>query len=335
MYNPFGQIAPNSTADWVSEPNNRGSWTILTSSLITIGLCAWTALHLNVPEQGCKHQWLRKTKWFILGLAAPEVVAYIAWRQRLEAARLVKDIGTAVHRKEPRLCWIRWAAPWLRFASKHTSSHEKDPEPPASPGPAGTNVEWTPTHGFYAAMGGFAMSARDAKDQFLPEGYSRVALTTDGVRFLHEHAPELLPCISKEEIEDKSKADGLKKFLVCAQGLWFCVSCISRMAKGLPISLLELNAMAHALCALLIYIFWWSKPLDVGEPTVLKGEGVEELLAYFWMGSRISVDAEGWLGHDVIGRLRDEFDALWLFENPNVDDLIFPRKQTINQQQQK
>ena len=45
------------------------------------------------------------------------------------------------------------------------------------------------------------------------------------------------------------------------------IQCISRLAQGLSISLLELNTFAHALCALLIYGLWWEKPLDVEEPT--------------------------------------------------------------------
>ena len=93
MLNAFGNgTSSNSSTSWQSEPNGRGSWSILTSSLITIALCAWVALHLNVPEDGAKQQWLRKTKWFFIGVAAPEIVAYIAWRQRAAATELARDL---------------------------------------------------------------------------------------------------------------------------------------------------------------------------------------------------------------------------------------------------
>ena len=330
MREPFGPPVQNNTAVWISEPNARGSWSILTSSLITIGLCAWTALHLNIPEQGSKIQWLRKTKWFILGLVAPETVAYTAWRQRSEAARLAGDVGPMMTRSGVKK---RWSRPWLWNSSKRTTSeNDKVRDSPSLVTEVAVEPEWTLTHGFYASMGGFALDSNKDPDPFLPQGRTRVVLTPAGIRFVHEHAPHILPYLSKADIEDKSKADGLKKFLVCAQGVWFCVSSITRLVKGLPISLLELNAMAHALCALLIYCFWWSKPLDINEPTVIRGEDglAEDLLAYLWMGSRVSVRAEQWSGLDIHGRIRDEFDALWPFEYPNIADLLFPRPQSCD-----
>ena len=75
--------------------------------------------------------------------------------------------------------------------------------------------------------------------------------------------------ISKQDIEDKSKADGLAKTLVCVQALWFCVQCVSRIAQKLPITLLELNTFAHSLCALSVYILWWHKPLATERATSL------------------------------------------------------------------
>ena len=181
--------------------------------------------------------------------------------------------------------------------------------------------EWTLIHGFYALMGGFALDSSDSTETFLPESQTRAALTSEGLRFLLQHEPNSLPSISKDEIKDKSKADGLQKTLICAQALWFCVNVIVRLAQKLPISLLELNAVGHALCALLIYCMWWHKPLDIDEPTLIPGERVKSLFAYMWMCSHIS--AEGTNDLDMHGRLRDEFDALWIFQNPRFEDLIF------------
>lgn len=44
---------------------------------------------------------------------------------------------------------------------------------------------------------------------------------------------------------------------------WFCAQCVARLAQGMAISLLELSTFGHALCAILMYILWWHKPLDV------------------------------------------------------------------------
>ena len=82
---------------------------------------------------------------------------------------------------------------------------------------------------------------------------------------------DLSPIIntSEEDIKDKSKASGLAKTLVCVQALWFCAQCISRVAENLPITLLELNTFAHALCTLLVYLLWWNKPLVVDRATTI------------------------------------------------------------------
>ena len=52
MFSILGVGAANSTARWRPEPDVRGTFSILSSCLITLGLCAWSALHLNVPESG-------------------------------------------------------------------------------------------------------------------------------------------------------------------------------------------------------------------------------------------------------------------------------------------
>ena len=38
----------NSTVSWHSEPNVRGTFSILVSCIVTLSLCVWTALHLNI-----------------------------------------------------------------------------------------------------------------------------------------------------------------------------------------------------------------------------------------------------------------------------------------------
>jgi hypothetical protein len=80
--------------------------------------------------------------------------------------------------------------------------------------------------------------------------------------------------ISKKDLQDKSKANGLAKALVCLQASWFCVQCLVRVGQALPVTLLEINTFAHSICALLVYILWWDKPLDVEQPTYLPVQGI-------------------------------------------------------------
>jgi len=135
-------------------------------------------------------------------------------------------------------------------------------------------------HGHYGLMGGFAVDISDPSHNFHPEGHDKIILSRDDLLFFAENFPESIPNIPESEIRDKSKANGLAKFLVCIQAFWFCVQCTTRLAQGLSISLLELNTFAHALCTLLIYFLWWDKPLDIEEPTLLRGKKVVQSIAY-------------------------------------------------------
>ena len=93
MWSPLGQGPFNTTAQWHPEPLRRGTFSILASCAITLSLCLWTSLHLNIPEDGkAGHQKWRKTKWLFLGLIAPEMVsrlpAVTRWCGWLTATRL-------------------------------------------------------------------------------------------------------------------------------------------------------------------------------------------------------------------------------------------------------
>ena len=79
---------------WVSEPNGRGTWSILYSCVFTLSLCVWSAIHLNVPPKGERAvwQWIRKTKWVFIAIFAPEVVLYSAFQQYYLARRFCKEM---------------------------------------------------------------------------------------------------------------------------------------------------------------------------------------------------------------------------------------------------
>ncbi len=157
----------------------------------------------------------------------------------------------------------------------------------------------------------------DVKIPFIP-GSVLSTLTADGVSLLLKAEPSLLPDISIEEVKDKSKANSLTKLLACLQATWFCFSCITRFAQHLPISMLELNSFAHALCTLGVYILWWSKPLDVSRPVIVDDERLSPLLAYMWMASKTSSLPKPESNSDCTIKIgRDpEFEAILLGEKP-------------------
>lgn len=145
-------------------------------------------------------------------------------------------------------------------------------------------------HGFYASMGGFVFDLNDDDGEpeepiFLHQSRTRMTLTSVGVRFLMEHHPNLLPDLSENSITDRTRASSLSKAILLAQLAWFCMSCAARLGQGLPLSLLEVTTLAHGLCTLVTYLLWWSKPLNVAEPTLIRGKEAREACALMTMCS--------------------------------------------------
>ena len=315
----FGNATINRTTVWKPEPNFRGSWSLVSSCIITILLCVWSAVHLNVPEHRKTHrQFWRKLKWLLMGLMAPEIVGYVAWHQRRQAKAILRDVKRCLDQPESQT-WFRRLLAGIQKSLR--SSKQGQTQPIQAPSNKFSNYKspWTMVHGFYVIMGGLAFDDTLSDEPFLQNSRTRAAITPQGLRFILKHEPRILPELSEDQIKDQSKADGLKKVLVCAQASWFCVQCLTRLTQSLSVSLLELNTFGHALCTLLIYFCWWHKPFEVEEPTLLRGEHVRPIFAYSWMSSKIST--EGYSDIDIVGGARDEFDCIWPFRFPDLNDL--------------
>ncbi|KAE8132567.1 hypothetical protein BDV38DRAFT_287603 [Aspergillus pseudotamarii] len=296
MTSIFGVRPRNDTAArWESEPNARGTWAILSSSLITLALCVWTAVHLNLPGHGKSNYtekyrslgflvqrwpklswlvlWWRKAAWLVLGIFAPEVVIFAALGQWTEAHRLTRIICKA-YQQDRSVSWIRRMFRRLRRRWKKT---DLEAGIERSRRRSRRLHQWTKMHSFLVVMGGVVFDTGEM--DFLPAHRTRLTILPRGIMTLAEHAPHLIPDISGEEIKDKSKADGVTKALMCIQAFWFCVQTFARINKGIYISLLEWNTLVHAVCALIMYGIWWHKPLDVSEPLVISGPQAMELCA--------------------------------------------------------
>ncbi|KAL8843031.1 MAG: hypothetical protein Q9176_002334 [Flavoplaca citrina] len=150
---------------------------------------------------------------------------------------------------------------------------------------------WSRLHSFYANMGGFVFDLDEASSdngEAFTDKVSRLTLTPRGVALLA--ACGYLPNISKEDILDKNKSDNVSKLLSILQALWMLTQIISRLYNKLPITLLEVNTLAHIICAIIIYSLWWNKPKLINEPTKIRGDWVPPIAAYMFMSSQIS----GW-----------------------------------------
>lgn len=98
------------------------------------------------------------------------------------------------------------------------------------------------------------------------------------------------PEISEQEIEDRSKRDALSKGLAILQITWFITQLITRACQHLTITEVELTTAALAGMSSIVYLFWWSKPLNARCPIVIKTKELETLLA----NSRIDEDTVKW-----------------------------------------
>ena len=89
MFDIFGNGTILPPVNWEPDASTRGTADVLSTCLITLGLCLWSALHLSIPQHGKSSQqkWY-KCGWLVLGLFAPELVAYTAWAQLRAAKKL-------------------------------------------------------------------------------------------------------------------------------------------------------------------------------------------------------------------------------------------------------
>lgn len=107
----------SSTVGWVSEPDGRGTFSLMTSCLLTLSLCVWSAMHLNIPHyrESRWQFWLRHVKWGLIGIFAPELVVFAAWRQYISASAVryeISQTGDAKNSEEkPKVTVISLPSP--------------------------------------------------------------------------------------------------------------------------------------------------------------------------------------------------------------------------------
>lgn len=79
---------------WISGSNTRGTMDIIWACASTIFICVWIMLHLNVPAEKDSKRiiFLRKMKWFLLAMLAPELLLLFASGQWAAARRSVEDM---------------------------------------------------------------------------------------------------------------------------------------------------------------------------------------------------------------------------------------------------
>lgn len=213
---------------FVSNPTGRGTFDILQTCILSLVICVWTSLHLDVPPPTYtpKRVLERKLDWMVITFFAPEIIAF-----------------TAISHHSSAKYWM-----------ERINSLPQMVEAPCN--------KWTMTDSFYANMGGYALdfTSSDGSVKLL-------ALDSRDIACLVESQYISLPPCNTRAIMDKSKADSIAKALACLQASWLVASCLARTVQHLPLTTLELSTMAYIFLTIIIYALLWAKPVDVHVPT--------------------------------------------------------------------
>ena len=252
---PLPSAEGSEHVSFIKDPDGRGTISLVMSCLLTLLLCVWQALHLNVPRRG-ETAWekiVTNILWITVGIYAPELVVFTAWRQWSSSKLLSKVVEDQLKKEEGsdksedgvnnglQSQGIKRKSEKENVLTIDTKQHAHRRR----------KHKWSATHSFFACTGGFAfevddnrLGTKDTSSQFLsPDCPKRLTLTARGVALLAQCG--LLPDIPEEEIRDKSKANNLAKALVVLQACWMLVQVIARLVEHLPVTLLEVNTVAH------------------------------------------------------------------------------------------
>jgi hypothetical protein len=227
-------VSANTSTDsrhqgWTSGPNGRGTLDIIYSCGITMFLCSWSVLCLNVPAPGESRFHLFRRRIYVTALAflGPEFLFQIALGQFLSARNSVRQ---------------------FRDSCLHSAEKEQP--------------EWTLTHAFYTDMGRFIL--RNKPCPGYPDGWKEFPINAKQIHYLWtEGYIDDFPAITRREIQDKNKVDGVLRIFTAFQIVWFVVNMAGRRAQNLTITCGELTTAAFIVCSFGTVLCWRHKPADV------------------------------------------------------------------------
>ena len=244
----------NPKQGWTAQPDGRGTLDIIWSCVITMFLCSWSILCMNMPgpkESRGQILW-RKTSLTALGVLCPEIIFELALGQWLSARQSMIDFnasgfgGTLAENK-----WYKSIRIKELFAKEVQTAHNH------------AQGRWTMKDAYFTDMGGFVLHTRDQ----LP-----FPIDAKQLHYLVSRGHLPLPVLDHRVIEDKNKVDGLLRFITLCQITWFVVNTIGRWAQRLVVTTFELTTVSFILCSLGTAFCWWHKPADAIVAEVIESD---------------------------------------------------------------
>lgn len=110
-------------------------------------------------------------------------------------------------------------------------------------------------HGFYTDMGGFVLEGPGIKIAF--------PVDSQQLLFLVQNDYVEYPSLTREDISDRNKSDGVARSLAVFQAIWMVVNCLVRVGQGLALTTPELTTLSFILIFFLTSFCWYHKPLGI------------------------------------------------------------------------
>ncbi|KAE9987253.1 hypothetical protein EG328_003386 [Venturia inaequalis] len=268
------------TVGWVPEPDGRGTAGLLTSCIFTIFLSTWTAYHPDMKRSWSAAFW-DKVLITIGTIIAPECIIYLAmcdWNRVKKLQFIFRSIQVEPLTKceSPKAHHSLFGHVMSRTDSKtdpndtekcnsrHSSTKYDQAGITISP-----SRPLTITHAHFLRMGGFCVRSTDGEILQAHHKWDNNRISVKSVCILRA-ANVSITSVPVSDIKDKSKSDGISKLFALGQISWLFLHLIARTASSMPVSTLELFTASNGACAVVSYLFWWSKPKDVAQPLVLQ-----------------------------------------------------------------
>ncbi|PLN80806.1 hypothetical protein BDW42DRAFT_201052 [Aspergillus taichungensis] len=240
-----------------SDPDGRGTITLLWSCTLTFGLCIWTAIHPDVvPWPGFWNKVVYKLAWMLCAILLPEFIVFCAACQLMQARRIHQHWNEAFKNFPAVKSWLGMSGAFFVVMGGFVIQEDPKPRTASPPQEAGSNDSSS------------SSEEKGSTITICPIGFLKLLekkIVHEGIQKGNLTEAQF----ASRNIEDKGKADGIAKFLVMIQILWMVVQCIGRKITGLPVVLLEIHVLTQIFFSTISYLCWWNKPLDVGEPIAL------------------------------------------------------------------
>ncbi|KAG2356389.1 hypothetical protein BDR07DRAFT_1339852 [Suillus spraguei] len=254
----------------------RTLWTIVSSSVLTLLACIYSAIHANIPSpMDSPNRILRRRLGIMMmALIAPELIVTWAMRQWISARQVTSQFKKSGY---PRISLAQ-------SEEKESESHEQNrsllavlaeavlstpaflrhfPETLVRSAERAVkdhfseqseDCTWTQTHSFFLLMGGFML--------YVDEKPYHTLQPDQLLKLIRARCIDT-PILTANQIHDRSKGNAISKGLVILQVAWFVMQLITRAIYHLETTQLEVGTLAFAVLNFLTYAVWWNKPLDV------------------------------------------------------------------------